>query len=450
LIDMRVKRLSILFFAAAALTHAQVSAQRDTTKVPTGVVLSTRYSVLKRPTVAVRPGEGSAELQSVARQISDILNRDLDFSDRFQMLQTPEALAGAGPVNYQQWSSLNVVYLITSEVIIGGSGYQLNVTLHDVPFTTSKQSYTFNIPPAQSPSFRMAVHAVSDEIVRWMTGQPGYAASRIAFTRGNELMIVDSDGENMQRLLAGSGAMYTPAWSPEASRIAYAVRNTRMRVELRERDLASGTDRIISDRSELSYTPAYSPDGKRLAFSFAIGSSNELHEYDMERRCCARRLVGGPRVRSDLSPSYSPDGQQIIFHSDRLGKNHIFVMTVGSDQATTITPFGEQVKFIAPDWSPSGNEVAFHGESRGGTQIMVADPRRPGQAEQITASGDNEDPSWGPDGRHIVFTAVDKGLYVIDRVTLRTRTLVTGRRLQMPDWSSRVMTIAGGAAAGAR
>jgi TolB protein len=445
---MRVNRISVLVFAAVALVPSLVAAQRDTSRVPTGVVLSTRYSVLKRPTVAVRPGEGSAELQTVARQISDILHRDLDFSDRFQMLQTPEALAG-GPVNYQQWNSLNVVYLVTSEVLIGGNGYQLNVTLHDVPFTTAKQAYTFNLPPAQSPSFRMAVHAVSDEVVRWMTGQPGYAASRIAFTRGNELMIVDSDGENMQRLLAGSGAVYTPAWAPDASRIAYAVRNARMRVELRERDLATGTDRIISDRSELSYTPAYSPDGKRLAFSFAIGSSNELHEYDMERRCCARRLVGGPRVRSDLSPSYSPDGQEIIFHSDRLGKNHIFKMSMGSDQATMITPFGEQVKFIAPDWSPAGNEVAFHGESKGGTQIMVADPRRPGQAEQITASGDNEDPSWAPDGRHIVFTAVDNGLYVIDRVTGRTRTLVTGRKLQMPDWSARVMTIAG-AASGTR
>lgn len=431
----------IAAFAAAVLATTQLAAQRDTTRVPSGVVLATRYTVLSRPAVAVRRPDAAPQLGLVGQQISNILHRDLDFSDRFQMLETPEALA-SGPVNYQQWSSLNVVYLITSELVPDGNGYQLNVTLHDVPFSATKQTQAFALPPAQSAGFRMAVHNASDVIVRWMTGQQGAAASRIVFTRGRDLMIVDSDGENLQRLLSGAGAVYTPAWSPDGSRLAYSVRNQRLRVELRERNLATGAERIISDRSELSYTPAYSPDSKRLAFSFAIGSSNELHEYDIEKGCCARRVVGGPRIRSDLSPSYSPDGTRLAFHSDRLGKNHIFIIPAsGSDQPSMITPYGESVKFNAPDWSPTGNEIAFHGESKGGTQLMIADVRRPGTAEQITVSGNNEDPSWAPDGRHIVFTGVGStgsGLYVIDKVSGRVRTLVTGARLQTPDWSPRL------------
>ena len=72
-------------------------------------------------------------------------------------------------------------------------------------------------------------------------------------------------------------------------------------------------------------------------------------------------------------------------------------------------------------------------------QIMVANADRPGGAvQQITAEGRSEDPSWAPDGRHIVFSGVrddGMGLYVIDLVTGRIRPLVTGGRYRMPDWS---------------
>ena len=59
---------------------------------------------------------------------------------------------------------------------------------------------------------------------------------------------------------------------------------------------------------------------------------------------------------------------------------------------------------------------------------------------KLTSTGDNEDPSWAPDGRHIVFSSgvgdQQLSLYVIDAVSKKRRLLTGGSgKLRMSDWS---------------
>jgi TolB protein len=425
-----------------ALMPAIANAQ-DTTRVPTGVELIGRYNVSKRPLIAVRPIAASPGDAGAAITAAEILRRDFDYSDRFEIGDVPASLA-SGPVDYRQWNSLNVWYLITGTLTPSGSGYTLQLEVHDVVYGSVKTSAIHALPAATAPGFRMAVHIAADAVVQNITNQPGSAATRIAFIRragnGYELVAVDYDGENAQRIVTSPTMIYSPAWSPDGRKIAYAIRNASARVELHERDLASGRVRVISSRPEVSYTPAYSPDGRRLAFAVSVGGVvTEINDYDLQQGCCIRRISRGPR--NDLNPTYSPDGQRIAFLSDRVGNPHIFTMPAEGGTATMLTPYNtERVKFTAPSWSPGGNEVAFAGESRGGFQIMIADVRRPGVAKQVTSAGDNEDPSFAPDGRHIVFSSTGRegsGLYVIDTVTGRRRQVIAGSRLRTPEWSQR-------------
>src|SRR5690606_39115301 len=104
-------RLSLLLLLVFA---TPLAAQHDTTRLPTGVRLGMIYQTLKRPSLAVRSftalDDGAA-----AEQIGEIVRRDLDYSDRFEMFDVPPQLA-SGPVDYATWNGLNVVYVLDGAV----------------------------------------------------------------------------------------------------------------------------------------------------------------------------------------------------------------------------------------------------------------------------------------------------------------------------------------------
>ncbi len=433
-----------------------LAAQQDTTRLPTGVRLGLTYQTLQRARVAVRPFGSPAAQAALAADVTGIVRRDLNYSDRFQMADfIPSALAQGGAVDFKAWNGLGVVWLITGDVVPTGSGLALHLVLYDVVYGSVKQALNFPLPSPQSPDFRLAVHQASDMAVQWITGQPGIAATRIAYVVGSPqggyaVRVVDSDGEGARTVAGAAGHITSPAWSRDGGRLAFA-RATGSHWDVLERDMATGATRVVLSRDGLVFTPAYSPDGRRLAFSSWNGRGTELQDYDVVQRCCLRRLTQGNAA--DLSPSYSPDGSRLAFNSDRLGQPAIYVMPAGGGPTDLLSPYtyGEPGYYTSPAWAPAGSQVAFHGRSRGEFQIMLADASRPGApVQQITADGRNEDPSWAPDARHIVFSGVragGSGLYVIDVATGRVRPVLTGGRYRVPDWSPRLRT---GAGAGTR
>ena len=430
--------------AVLALATPVVAQRQDTTRLPTGVRLDVFYNTMRRPLVAVRPFAAPPEAAAVAEQAHAIIERDLDYSDRFVIAEVPEALK-SGPITLGAWNDLGVVFLITAEVEPHGDAYVLRLALHDVPFGSLKEIQAFRVPAPSDSGFRMAIHALADELVRWMTGQPGMAASRIAFVRprrggGDELVVVDSDGENLERVASGD-VLVSPAWAPDGKRLAYAalVGGT---WQIIERNLETGASHVVvrAPAGAVSATPTYTPSGDRLVFAMLYGNASEFHEYDVARRCCMRRLTRSPSI--DISPTFSPDGKQLAFNSNRIGSPQIYIMPAEGGQATLLSPYvyGESSYYTSPEWSPTGTKIAFHGKSRGGWfQIMVADAANVGApVSQVTQEGENEDPSWAPDGRHLVYTSVrasGQGVYVVDTFTGRERRVTSQAGAKVPAWS---------------
>ncbi len=412
-----------------------------------GVRLGLLYEGGYRPVVALKPFTSRFGAEGMEPQLEAILGRDLRYSDRFEIVDSlPSALLGEG-IDYALWDQIGADWLVVGQVEGVGEGFRLLLQLHDVVYGGIRREGRFAIPDPSSPEFRMAAHRASDAIVLWITGEPGMAASRIAFSQTGadgyqELYLVDSDGENLHRTTRLRSTTLSPSWSPDGGRIAYSsFRDGRWGIF--ELDLQTGRERAMpAQRNGDHFTPSYHPDGQQLAFAVTGGDGSSIFSYNMAQSCCLARLAGGRW--DDISPSYSPDGRLLAFNSNRLGVGspQIYVMPAQGGEATLVSPyvFGSGGYYTSPDWSPVGSRVAFHGRIRQGRyQILVAEVEDRGhRVVQLTSEGNNEDPSWAPDGRHLVFSGERRyghGLFVVDAVTGRLRTLLSNVRAKVPEWS---------------
>ncbi len=370
-----------------------------------------------------------------------ILKRDLDFSDRFETIIAPDASGAApgaaGPLNYELYRKFGAAYAV--ELVPAGS--QTTVRLHDVTGGKVVNSVDAAFPDVADPGFRMQVHRISDEIVRWVTGTPGVAATRIALVTGGRISITDFDGAAQQVVTPAGQTSLSPAWSPAGDRIAY-TRLGEGRGPVVVQKLAGGVPQAVpGSETALNITPAFSPDGKFLAYAHADEEGTNLVVANVADMCCAQRLTTG-RFADNLSPTYAPDGQRMAFVSTRAGPPQIYVMDASGTGVELLVPFdyGVTGSSNAPEWSPDGGSLVFHREVSGGPQLFVLDvsSRR---LRQLTSSGRNEDPTWAPDGRHVAYVSDRTGsrqIWIMDIDTGRVRTITTPGAARLPAWSHRL------------
>lgn len=402
---------------------------------------------------AIQPFTAPPGGEDLARMAENIMARNLRYSNRFQVLDSlPAGLSAleARDVDYALWDQVGAAYLLTGRIEVQAGRPTLVTEVHDVIYREVLGRGSYPLPEPLSPEFRMAAHVASDDAVFWTTGEPGMAATRIVFSRMGEvgfreLWMVDSDGENLQRVTNHGSLVISPAWSPDARRIAFTSFVSGL-PRIYEYNLETRRERQVpAPRSGDYITPAFSPDNETLAFAITGSAGRSgLYTYNIERECCFTTLIEGRT--EDLSPTFSSDGRWLAFNSNRLGVGapQIYRMPATGGQAQILSPyvFDRPGYYTSPSWSPRGDRVAYHGRIQriGFHQILVSEVGRTDRIRQLTRTGNNEDPSWAPDGRHIVFTTSPgrggaQQLRIVDSVSGNTRTLVSGMDVKYPAWS---------------
>jgi TolB protein len=419
--------------AVASLGVADAAAQ-DTSQVKDRVRVGVEYQPGVRPGLVVLPGPGLDSVRAIVR-------RDLDFSDRFEMVPVDNSVTTDGTpstVNYGIYKTLGVAFAV--ELVEANGG--VTVRLHDVARSQVANQQAFSLPPTTDAGFRLEVHRISDEIARWATGTVGVAATRILFVSGGRIFRLDSDGSDLQALTPAGQTSLSPAWSPDGQQFAYTQLGAG-RGGIVLQNLASGAlVPVPGTQSGLNITPVFSPDGKTLVYAHSDENGTDIYTVNVVDRCCTQRLTVG-RYADNLSATFSPDGRRIAFVSTRAGPPQIYVMAAdGTDQELLAQfDFGVSGASNAPEWSPDGASVVFHREVDGSPQIFLVDVAGHGVPRQMTSAGRNEDATWAPDGRHLAFVSDRSGfrqIWVLDVETGRVRQLISPGAARLPSWSRRL------------
>lgn len=287
---------------------------------------------------------------------------------------------------------------------------------------------------------RFALHGVSDELERWLTGVRGIASTKIAFVEGTKLKVVDSDGANEQTLPT-VGAAFSPSWHPSGRWIVYSDADDRG-TRIAQIDLRTMKPRLLSASNRgLNITPVYTKDGKNIVWASGGDSPAELVLASASGDDSVPKPFVGRTGFETTSPSFSPDGKQVVFTSPVPLTPQLYTMNVDGTGLRRITPVvpGKRSYRTGADWSPSGDEIAFE-QQNGDFQVWTISVKDR-VMKQLTNEGENEDPSWAPDGRHMSITrrlgAIGdmKSIWVLDERTGRLRQLTTSGDARVSDWS---------------
>jgi TolB protein len=235
-----------------------------------------------------------------------------------------------------------------------------------------------------------------------------------------------------------------PAWSPDGGSIAYSENRGDGVWMLFIQRLATGVSvRVPSTSVGNDYGATFSPDGKTLAFSHDPGTGADIESTDISKMCCAHLLTQHGRLADNVSPAYSPDGRRIAFVSQRTGTTEIWVMDDDGTDARQLVPSSfdggtHPLMTYSPAWSPDGSKLMFARDTRVGGRQLYTMAVGGGSVIQQTSAGRNEDASWAPDSRHVVFKSSRGGgeqLWILDVESTALRQLTSHGGAQYPAWS---------------
>ena len=331
--------------------------------------------------------------------LSAIVKADLERSGLFKSLDaSAAALDEASRPALSDWKSKGADALLAGSVTQLADGrFDVRYQVWDVLKGQSLGGMSLVVPAGD---LRQSAHRIADDIYQKLTGDRGVFATRISYVSKvgsrHTLLVADADGEGAQAALASPQPIISPAWAPDGRQLAYVSFEGGKAVVVVQ-DVFSGKRRVVAGFKGTNSAPAWSPDGNRLAVVLTQDGSSQIYLIDAEGGK-PTRLTSSYGI--DTEPAFSPDGGWIYFTSDRGGSPQIYKIPSRGGEAQRVTFEGHYN--VSPRVSPDGKTLAFI-RNEGGAFRVVAQDLESGVSNILGSTGDDESPSFAPNGRYILY-----------------------------------------------
>jgi len=280
--------------------------------------------------------------------------------------------------------------------------------------------------------------AIADDIVGAFTGTPGVADTEIAFVSNRsgakEIHVMNADGSGLRSATRNGSINSFPNWSPDGNTIVYTSYRYRNRPSLFLLTRGSTSPgRILRNVNGNSvYRGVFDRSGERLAVVMSMDGAAEIYSAD-RRGGGLTRLTRNRAI--DIGPSWSPDGRQIAFVSDRAGAPQIYLMNADGSDQRRLTFNGTYN--TTPAWSPDGRWIAYESRVGGQFDIWLIDPDGRTNVPLVTHPRSDEGPTWSPDSRKLAFSSTRRGradVYVVDVTGQNLRQVTDTGENTAPSW----------------
>jgi len=374
------------------------------------------------------------EAQSI-QKISAIVRADLERSGMFRTVEAAGAAADENTrLDVGVWRQAGADAVAAGSVTPLADGrFDVRVRLWDV---VRGQDMGGQSHVVSATDLRLAAHRMADFVFEKLTGEKGVFATRIAYVtkvaQRYNLWVADSDGENAQSALASPEPIISPSWSPTASQLAYVSFESRKPV-IYAHDVATGRRRLLANFRGSNSAPAWAPDGRQLVATLSRDGGSQIYAIDVNGGE-ARRLTQSASI--DTEPTYTPDGKRVYFVSDRGGAPQIYRMSPTGGNAERVTFAGNYN--ISPAISPDGRWMAYISRLGGAFKLHVMDLAS-GNSTAITDTSADENPSFAPNSRLILYATQQQGREALMTSTLdgkiKARLTGAGGDIREPDWA---------------
>ena len=381
--------------------------------------------------IALAPFRGEAQSP---QKISSIVQADLERSGQFRAVDALGAeLDETSRPDVALWKQKGADSLVTGSIARLADGrFDVRFRLWDVVRGEDLGGQSYIVTQGD---LRLVAHRVADYVYEKLTGERGVFSTRIVYvTKAGSrysLWVADADGENAQAALSSPEPIISPAWSPAGTQIAYVSFESRKPV-VYVHDVASGRRRLIANFRGSNSAPAWAPNGQSLALTLSRDGNSQLYTIDANGGP-AKRLMQSAGI--DTEPVYSADGRSIYFVSDRGGAPQIYKVSSAGSNAERVTFTGNYN--ISPSVSPDGRWLAYISRVGGAFKLHVMDLTS-GAVNAITDTSADENPSFAPNSRLIVYATQQQGREALMTTTLdgKIKARLAGQSgdIREPDW----------------